>query len=194
VLAGTALPVAWVFVLGPVGSHQPDDLAGALVAFAPGLLGYSVVALMSRALYAAGQGRAAAGGTALGWLVALAAGLAFVVVVGQNRVVTALAAGNTVGMTVAGVALLVAARRRIGHGATRGLARTAAVGAVAATAGAAVGWLVVIAVNAHGLVPNLLAGVLAGALALAVTVAVAAVLDRRDLTAALARLRRRRTP
>lgn len=191
VLAGTALPVAWVFVLGPVGSHQPADMAGALVAFAPGLLGYALVALLSRALYAAGQGRVAATGTVIGWLIALAMGVLLVSLVGSDRVVTALAAGNTLGMTVAGTWLLVSARRRIGPAATRGLPRTAAVGAAAATAGAAAGWLVVVALDARGVLANLLAGVLAGALALGVTLAGAALLDRADLTTALARIRRR---
>ena len=91
--------MAWVFVLGPVGSGRPDDLAGALVAFAPGLLGYGVLAVAARALYAAGRGRAAATATAAGWLAVLVADLVAVPLAGPDHAVTALGLGNTIGMT-----------------------------------------------------------------------------------------------
>jgi putative peptidoglycan lipid II flippase len=196
VLAGTALPVAWVFVLGPVGSGRPDDLAGALVAFAPGLLGYGVLAVAARALYAAGRGRAAATATAAGWLAVLVTDLIAVPLAGPDRAVTALGLGNTIGMTLAGVLAVRAVAAVTGGAALDGVARAAVTAVAAMLAGAATGWAVVVAVDAHGLWHNLLAGTLAGLAALAAAVGVAAALDRRDLAELRRRLRqwRQRRP
>jgi putative peptidoglycan lipid II flippase len=189
-LAGTALPVAWVLVLGPAGSGHPDDLAGGLVAFAPGLLGYGLLAVLSRALYAAGAGRAAATGTATGWLVALLADLVLMPLAGRERVVTALGLGNSIGMTVAGLVLLRALSAVTGPAAHRGMGRATGVAVAAGVAGAAAGWLLVVAVHADGIPANLAAGTAAALAALIVAAIVIALLDRRALTAALALLRR----
>ena len=50
-------------------------MAATLSAFAPGLVGWRLVAHAGRVLYAAGRGRAAAVATATGWLVAVPASL-----------------------------------------------------------------------------------------------------------------------
>jgi putative peptidoglycan lipid II flippase len=191
VLAGTALPVAWVLVLGPAGSGRPDDLAGGLVAFAPGLLGYALLAVLSRALYAAGAGRAAATGTALGWLLALLADLVLVPLAGSDRVVTALGAGNSIGMTAAGLLLVRALAAVTGPAGTRGVTR-ALVGALGVTvAGGLAGWLVVLGISAEGVPANLLAGAAAAVAAAAAGLAVTAAIDRPALHAVLALAGRR---
>ena len=128
VLVGTALPVAQLMGAGPA-------LAEAVRAFAPGLVGYGLLALLTRALYARGLGRAAAGATVAGWLAVAAADV--VLVVGTDlRPATALGLGNAVGMTLAAV-LLLAGLRRAAPEALAGAGRTAGVAALAAVAAAA---------------------------------------------------------
>lgn len=178
VLAGTALPVAWVLVLGPAGSGRPDDLAAGLVAFAPGLLGYGLLAVLSRALYAAGAGRAAATGTAVGWVGALLADLVLVPLAGPAHAVTAIGAGNSVGMTLAGLVLLRATVRVTGRPALDRVPRGVLSALAVLVVGGAAGWLVVLALAAHGVPENLLAGVLAAGAAGAAGLGVLAVADR----------------
>ncbi|MGK5559234.1 lipid II flippase MurJ, partial [Actinomadura kijaniata] len=100
-LAAVALPAAAVFNPGRAG--QQEVLARAVLAFAPGLLGYGLVAHLGRVLYAARHGRAGALATVAGWLVVMAADLALVSVAERRWVVAALGLGNAVGMTVAGI-------------------------------------------------------------------------------------------
>ncbi len=114
---------------------RTGDLAQAVQAFAPGLLGYGLLALLARALYARGDGRSAAAGTVAGWLAVVAADL--LLVLGTDlRPATALGLGNAVGMTVAALVLLAALRRQA-PAALVGTARTAAVAVVAALAAVA---------------------------------------------------------
>ena len=140
-LAGAALPVARTFVLGP-GSGEAAPLAAGLVAFAPGLVGYGLVAHLGRALYAQHRGRAAAIATVTGWAVVV--GVDLLLVRGEQRgnVVQALGWGNSAGMVVGG-ALLVAATIRVAGAATMaGVGRTAAVATIGAVAGGAAGYQV----------------------------------------------------
>ena len=68
VLVAAAAPTARVLVLGARGDVDPAQLAWAIAAFAPGLLGYGLLAHVSRALYARGDARSPAigGGHRLG--------------------------------------------------------------------------------------------------------------------------------
>jgi murein biosynthesis integral membrane protein MurJ len=140
-LAGAALPVAQTFVLGP-GSGDAAPLAAGLVAFAPGLVGYGLVAHLGRALYAQHRGRAAAVATVAGWAVVVVVDLVLVLNRAGNDVVQSLGWGNSAGMIVGG-GLLVAATVRVAGAATMdGVVRTAAVAAVGAVAGGAAGYQV----------------------------------------------------
>jgi putative peptidoglycan lipid II flippase len=113
-------------------------LPHAVVAFAPGLVGYGVLALLTRALYALDRGRAVALATVCGFGVAAGLAVAFVALAPSSDRVAAVGAANSVGMTVAGV-LLVAAVRRSSPGALSGSLPTLAVavpaGVVAAVCG-----------------------------------------------------------
>src|SRR4051812_28889748 len=64
VMVATAPPAARVLVLGAPGGVAPHVLARALVTFAPGLLGYGIIAHLSRAHYARGDARTPAVATA----------------------------------------------------------------------------------------------------------------------------------
>lgn len=129
VLAVVAVPLARLLVDGAPGADRTASLAGAVVAFAPGLVGYGLVALLSRARYAVGDGRRPAVAAVVGWLVVATADLALVTGLPDADRVVLLGVGNTLGVTVAGVLLLLGVRRDVaGSGATR----TALAGGLAA--------------------------------------------------------------
>jgi putative peptidoglycan lipid II flippase len=192
-LAGAAPAVARVVALGVPGPPATQALTEAIVAFAPGLLGYALVAHLTRALYARAGGRAATVGAVLGWLVVVVADLLLVPAVSAGHVVTALGVGNSVGMTVAGAALLVAVRRSAGPASVEGIGRAVAVsiavGALAFAAGRGV--LAVIGSGASALA-SLGLGSVAGSVALIVGAGVAWALARPDVDTAVAALRRAR--
>jgi putative peptidoglycan lipid II flippase len=129
VLVAVADPVARVLVAGVPGPGNVRQLAGATAAMAPGLVGYGLLALIGRALYARGDGRTPAVATVTGWLVVAVADVALVVgAPGLDRVV-ALGLGNTFGMTVAG-GLLLRGLRRAAPGSLGGTATVTAAGLV----------------------------------------------------------------
>ncbi|MQA88251.1 MAG: virulence factor MviN, partial [Streptosporangiales bacterium] len=128
ILAAVASPTARVFVLGGPGDADPLQLQAAVAAFAPGLVGYGLVAHVSRALYAAGRGRAAGTSVVAGWAVVILADVVLVRYVPPEWVVAALGLGNTVGMTVGGALLLASLYRARGRDALAGLGRAAAAG------------------------------------------------------------------
>jgi peptidoglycan biosynthesis protein MviN/MurJ (putative lipid II flippase) len=191
-LAGAAIPAARLFVSGP---GQARQLAITFALFAPGLIGYGLAANASRVLFACHRSRVAAIALVSGWLAVIVTDVAAVPAVAPRWVVPVLALGNTVGLTLAGLALLAAVRHARGPAALRGSARAAAAGLAGALAGAAAGGLVSAALPATGFLPNAGVAVLACLAATAVFGAVVVVLDGKDLRAlavrARARLRRR---
>ncbi|MGE5290703.1 MAG: murein biosynthesis integral membrane protein MurJ [Micromonosporaceae bacterium] len=192
VLAGAAAPAARVFVK-PVSAHE---LALAFAAFAPGLIGFGIVANLSRVLLAWGRNRAVAFTTVAGWLVVMAADLAIVPFVPRRWVVPALGLGNTIGLTVAGAALLAAVVGTRGRACVRGLPRAFAAGLAGGVAGAAAGAGVAAAAReVFGISGALTAAaltVVAGAVAAAVFLVVVYFADSGDLRAVTARVLRRR--
>jgi putative peptidoglycan lipid II flippase len=196
--------------LDAVGGGPLGSLADTLVAMAPGLVGWSLVAHLSRVLYARGRGRTAALATASGWAAAVVASIAAVAGLrsagaGAGRAaVVGLGIGNSVGMAVAGVLLLVGVRVAAGRDAVAGLARAVGVGLPAAGAGAVAGrWaadLVTGGLQMADTTPRgrsgalagwVVAGGVGGAVALLAFAAITLLVDRRDLLALVARVRRR---
>jgi putative peptidoglycan lipid II flippase len=184
-LAAVALPVAHLFDRRP--GTFPGALAHTILAFTPGLLGYGLVAHLGRVLYAARKGRASAGATVAGWLVVLVADIVLALTVPPDRVVPALGLGNTIGMTVAGAALLVALGRARGRAPLAGLTRALTAGLVGGTAGALAGYGVAWGLGTGGLVRNLGVAIAAATVAAAVFTGIAALIDGRDLRAVLGR-------
>ena len=164
VLVAVARPAAELLAAGVPGPDNVAALADAVVAFAPGLLGYGLLALVGRALFARGEGRRVAVATVTGWLVVVVLDIALVAATDLDRVL-ALGLGNTGGMTVAGV-LLVLGMRRVSPSALRGCAPTAAAGVVAA--GLAVAVATVLPRSDSSVVMSLLSAALLAAVALAV--------------------------
>ncbi len=187
-LAGAAVPAARLFVSGP---GQARQLAITFALFAPGLIGYGLAANASRVLFACHRGRVAAIALVSGWLAVIVTDVAAVPAVPPRWVVPVLALGNTVGLTLAGLALLAAVRNARGPAALRGSARAAAAGLAGALAGAAAGALVSAALPATGFLPNAGVAVLACLAATAAFGAVVVVVDGKDLRALAARARAR---
>jgi putative peptidoglycan lipid II flippase len=176
-LAGAALPVARTFVLGP-GSGDAAPLAAGLVAFAPGLVGYGLVAHLGRALYAQHRGRAAAAATVTGWVVVVVVDLALVLGRDGGNVVQALGWGNSAGMAVGGALLVLATVRVAGARAMDGVARTALVAGVGAVAGGAIGYQIGQVFADASFTVALLGAIAAAVVALAVLGAAVAIGDR----------------
>jgi putative peptidoglycan lipid II flippase len=190
-MAGVCLPLARVFE-----SHQASyahQLAVAFALFAPGLIGYGLIANLSRVMYASGRNRPAAVAVSAGWLLVIVADLIIVPLVPPSAVVAALGAGTSIGLTAGGLALAVLVRRDRGPAALRGCARAAVAGLAAAVAGAAAGWAVSVAIPVSGFGPNLGMTLLASVAVLAVFLGVTAVIDGGDLRVALSRVRNRGT-
>lgn len=190
VLAAVSGPGAVVF-LG-LGSKVPaQEFARAIALFAPGLIGYGLIAHLSRVLYAAGRGRAAATGTVIGWIVVILAQTLFVVAFAAGWKIGGMALGMSVGMTVGGALLLVSVGRSCGWMAVAGLGRALVAAVLGGVAGFLAGAGVAAWVGAVGMWPNVGATVLAGLVAVVVGGVVAAALDRGDARALWGMLRRR---
>ncbi|WP_091562655.1 murein biosynthesis integral membrane protein MurJ [Micromonospora pattaloongensis] len=179
-----------------IPAHQAAATAAGIAGFAPGLLGYGLFAVLSRALYARGEPRPAAAATAAGWLTAtLAAVLLSAALPAEHRVM-ALTLANSVGMTVLGALLVRAVARRAGRAALAGLARAGLVGVLAAAAAAlaglaATGWLAAVAGTTPTRGGALLQGMLSGVVVLLVFLGVAYPLDRHDIRPMTSALTRR---
>ncbi|MGY1810129.1 murein biosynthesis integral membrane protein MurJ [Blastococcus sp. SYSU D00669] len=193
VLVAVSGPMARVFL----SDDPPADVAAlrdTIVAFAPGLLGYGLVALLTRALYARGLWKAPTVCVVGGWLLAVAADVVLSAVLPAEDRGLALGAGHSVGVTVAGLALLVVVARRAGAPALAGVLRTGAPALLAAVLGGAAGLLVARLLDVDpaptvGLLGAVGAGVVVTAVVALVAGAVIMGTARRPLAAALQGLR-----
>jgi putative peptidoglycan lipid II flippase len=192
-LVAVAGPMARVFL-----AAGPDAAVAALrdttVAFAPGLVGYGLVALLTRALYAQGLWKAPTVCVVGGWLVAVAADLVLAQALAPGDRALALGLGHTLGVTVAGLGLLLVVARANGAAALAGVTRSGAAALAGAAAGAAAGLAAVRALGADPVPPpGVLAavgtGLLGAAIALVVALAVMMGTARGPLGAALRALR-----
>lgn len=168
------------------GTGDFSGMATGLSWTAPGLVGFTLVFHLSRALYALERGRAAVVGAASGWLtVAATAAVLVPVLTGGQRdqvgTLVGLGAANSAGMLLAGSLLVAAVARAAGRASMQGAGRTTLVvvafGALAVVAGRAALGLAG-PLEDLGLGGALGAGALAGAVAAAVVLAGVAVLDR----------------
>ncbi|MFG2058059.1 murein biosynthesis integral membrane protein MurJ [Micromonospora sp. NPDC048930] len=195
-LVGTAEAVGHFFPLGAT------ETAAAIVGFAPGLIGYGLFAVLSRALYARGATRVATAAITVGWLAVPLTAVPLAALLPRDDRVLAVTLANSVGMLLLGGLLIAAVLRSAGRAALAGIGRAGGAGlvaaAVAALGGVAVSrWFARLAgtpTASEALVQGMLSGVVVGALFLAV----AWLTDERDVRPLLAavarRLRRRRPP
>jgi len=183
-MAGTCIPLARVFQSHVSQAADDRQLAIALAAFAPGLVGYGLTANLSRVLYADGHNRAPALAVSGGWLLVIVADLLIVPFVPRSAVVPWLGAATTLGLTASGVALLILVRRFRGPDALRGCSRAALAGLAGALAGTAAGLGVAAGLRVAGFLPNIGVTLLASAAVLVAFLAVVAVADGGDMRAA----------
>ncbi len=183
-LAGAAIPGSRLF------THHPEDarqLAYTFAAFAPGLIGYALSTHLSRVLFADARTRVAAAALVAGWLLVIVSDVVAVALVPDRWVVPVLGLGNTIGLTVSGLALLGAVGRARGRAALRGTARAALAGLAGAVAGAAAGVALSSAVPARGFLPSAGLTLLACGCVTLVFGGAALALDGGNLRAVLAR-------
>jgi putative peptidoglycan lipid II flippase len=161
---------------------DPSTLAAAIIAFAPGLIGYGLYALHSRTLFARGQNRYAAVATLAGWITVAVASVVLSIAFAPADRITALGAANSAGMAVLAAVLIVMIARRAGRAALRGVARALVTAIFAAAVAAAAGIAVRLPLSSNpGVAGDVAQGILSGVVAVAVFAMVAAVVDRRDL-------------
>jgi putative peptidoglycan lipid II flippase len=181
VMGAAAGPMARVVVLGAPGGVAPTVLARGLATFAPGLVGYAFVALLSRALYAQNNARTPATAVVAGWMVAIGADIALVAALPASWTVAAFGIGTTIGVSVSGAWLLVAVHRSAGPGALSGLPHSAAAALAGGLGGAGAGTLLARAAPVTGVAGDLAIMAAVAAVALIVHAAVVALIDRSTL-------------
>jgi putative peptidoglycan lipid II flippase len=192
-LLALARPVALLVARITGGGPSVATLAAAIAGFAPGLLGYGLFALHSRALYARGRNSSVALATLVGWGGVTVASVALALALPVRYRVPAVTVGNSIGMLVLGGVLLLLVARRAGRPALRGLTRTGlatlAAGALAALAGIAVRLPMPSTPGVSGAIGQ---GMLSGAVVVAVFAGTALAVDRRAARPMIDRLVRRR--
>lgn len=171
-----------------------DALPAALFAYAPGLVGFAVAALLTRALYVQGSPTQAGAAVAAGWLVAAVVPL---VVVspgdGPSTTLYTLGLGSTLGMTVSAGLLGYMVRHTWGADALEGVGRSAAVGVVAIALGLAAGSGVVNGWSTDTWLSAIGTGVVAGLVAVMAGLLTLSLGDRKTFRAVLARGRATRS-
>jgi peptidoglycan biosynthesis protein MviN/MurJ (putative lipid II flippase) len=190
-LVGARVPLARVFESHHAGAASALGLA--LAAFAPGLIGYGVSANLSRVLYAQRRNRAPALAISAGWLLVVAVDLLLVPSVPRPRVVPALGLATSIGLTVAGLTLVVLVARFRGGASLAGVPRAFLAGFIGAAAAAAAGAAVSAAAQVNGFFPNVGITILVSAVVTGVFAVVVLNVDGGDLRGALRRLRSRVT-
>jgi murein biosynthesis integral membrane protein MurJ len=189
VLVACARPAARVIVLGAPGDVAPAELARALVTFAPGLLGFGLVAVLSRVHYARSDARTPAVATAVGWAVTVGADVALVVAFPRSWTAAALGLGTSIGMTLAAVLMLIALRRTV-HTTLRGFRTTVAAASAAGVLAAAAGRLASVALPAGGVAVSVAVTVIAALCSLAIFAPIAHRVDPATTGLLLRRVRR----
>jgi putative peptidoglycan lipid II flippase len=199
VLVAAAVPVGAFFGRLDAGRTHPGgaealaSMPTGLVSFAPGLIGFGLVALLTRALYVRGRPGHAGRWVAAGWLVA---GLVPLLVLGggadSRATLVALGVCSSLGMTLAAGGLLVSVRSAWGSAAVEGLRRSLAVAVLVAVLAGGAGLLLAQRLPTSSLATSVLAGVLTAALAAGLYTAGVLALDRDTGRMLVTRLRRRR--
>jgi len=187
VIAAIAIPAAHVLAKQP---DQVSQLTEAFLLFAPGIAGVAVIANLSRVMFVIGRLKVAAAALAGSWLITIVADVVLVELVPARLVVAALALGTTIGQIVVAVPLVSATRKICGPAAVQGARHATLTGLAACAVGAAVGLAVSLAVPLHHKLEAAALAVPAAGCAILAFGVMAYLLDRGDLKAVLAWVRR----
>jgi putative peptidoglycan lipid II flippase len=193
VLVAVSGPMARVFLASQHASTVAA-LRNTIIAFAPGLVGYALVALLTRALYARGLWKAPTVCVVGGWLVAVGADVALSRMLPVADRGLALGAGHSLGVTVAGVGLLIVVARVAGSEALRGVLRAGVPSLLGAALGAGAGLVAARLLGADpvpdaGVLPAVGVGLVAAAIVLVIAATVMMGTARAALTGAVHALR-----
>ncbi len=200
VLLAVAQPVGTFFVAldrgasaGGAGDAALSALPDAMLAYAPGLVGFGLAALLTRALYVRGRPVHAAGAVAVGWVLAGLVPLALVPPgAGAATTLRVLGIASTVGMWVTAALLAVLVHRSWGRDVFAGAGRTLRGAVVAAAVSLAAGDVLVRVLDPSGLAGSVAAGVLVGVVVAGCYLLVMALIDRETIATAVRRGRARR--
>jgi putative peptidoglycan lipid II flippase len=189
--AGTAVLVAvaepaGIVLLGPKAPAL-DAFAPTAVAFAVGLLGWSLVALLGRALYASGHLVSSARAQVAGQLTVIAVDVILSLAVSSAHRAVVLGVGNSVGVLVAAALLMIDGQRMGAFSLHSWANRSSLAAGVAAVVGAGAGAVVGRQAHGHATVAGLGWGVAAAVVASVLFIAVVLLLDRAGLRALLRR-------
>lgn len=195
VLLAVAEPVQGFFAAldgrrggGRVSTAALHELASGLSSYAPGLVGFGVLTLLTRVLYVRGGARRAGLVVAAGWLVAAGyPAVRLAAVGGPGPTLRALGVGSSLGMTLAAAVLVVLVVRAWGRPALAGVPRTGLGVLVALVVGALVGRGVTATWPADGLAASVVVGLVAGLVSAAAYALVLGLVDRRSVLEAIRR-------
>jgi putative peptidoglycan lipid II flippase len=195
VLFAIATPTGAFFSALDAGRHSQAGqaalaaLPAALSAFAPGLVGFGMAALLTRALYVRGRPAVAGALVALGWSIAAIAPLLILRdEAGPRSTLVVLGLASSFGMTVAAVGLFVVVRRTWGSTAFGGFARSASVALVAGGVSAILGRVLAALLDPDGLVAGGVVAVLVAVVVLTSCAAAIWIGDRDSARLVLDRL------
>ena len=187
-LVGCAVPVARLLVVGP-GSGRTSALAWPIAAFAPALIGFSLMGLATRTLFAQHRARRAGATTVIAWAVVIMAAVLVRLVVPRAAAVTGISLAVSLGMLTGAVVgwLLVRATLRVGgDGPGAGVARPLVVGLPVALVVGGGCWLLSGPLAAAGLLGSVLGSLACGTGCLVGFAVLLWLLDRRSFRAVLA--------
>lgn len=163
-LIGASSEIAYVYVRSAPGEPSVYSLTDGIVGFTVGLVGYSLFAIGSRALYALGDARGNAIAAVGGWGLVVVAGITLSFILPKAQRVAALTWGNAIGVTGLGIALLVT----VGVKAGRRVIADVSVAMLTCIAAVAIGlvakWVTLPGVLQLGSDSSIWAGFLAGGL------------------------------
>jgi putative peptidoglycan lipid II flippase len=195
VLFAIAVPAGAFFSALDAGRHSAEGrlalaaLPSALSAFAPGLVGFGMAALLTRALYVQGRPAVAGGLVALGWFIAALVPLLMLQPgAGPRNTLLLLGLASSFGMTVAAIGLFVAVRRAWGAEAFGGFGRSAVVALGAGIFSAIVGRALAALLHPDGFVGGAVVSVLVAILVVALCALGIWIGDRQAARLALAKL------
>lgn len=198
VLLAVSAPVGVFFRALDRGSGGAGELALAalpqtMLAYAPGIVGFGLAALLTRSLYVRGQPLHAAAAVGIGWLIAGLVPLALVPAgVGAAATLRLLGVSSSVGMTVTAVLLTLLVRRSWGPEVFAGTGRTVSGLIVATALAVAVGDAMAQALHPSGMVGSLAVGLAVATVTFAGYLAVMSAIDRETIASAVRRGRARR--
>lgn len=187
VLIAAAYPAARVVILGAPGGTSPANLARAFMTFAPGLVGYGLVAHLSRVHYARDDARTPAVAAVIGWGIVVGADVVLVLALPRDWTAAALGVGTSVGMSVSAAYMAVVLARAAGPACLEGVAVTLGAAVVSLATSAAAAFAVARALPRAGTAGSVATVALVAAVGIALFAAVTSVLDRSTLQLVLRR-------